>query len=219
MSQYLLWFRNNINGKTWYYYTLFSKSPPNILKKSCLTTVRRWSRIIEYEFSLLYAVSWWHEASRGHRAFVLPQDTVDWLHAHLGDLIIDPDNSSSPAGCTTMTWVAYRMEDAIRAPLKSRNTLGFPGTRLRPSQFLWAEKITGFINLNEVGGRSFFRTASDGRIREQGVRRGEWGEYPRINRRRPRPIPYRDDHEKYPDCRYDFKRSWRPPAWPWDGIG
>lgn len=148
-----------------------------------------WRSVLELEYAVLFASTWWHEAARGHRGVVIPEDTIHWLEQRLGDEPIDPDTPHGPAGQTTVKWIAARMRQVGRVPRRFANLLIFPGTHLPPSHFIWTECSTAFPNLNETGGRRFSRSCKNGKIYEKDVQPNRYGAQPPINRRQPQPEP------------------------------
>ena len=153
--------------------------------------LQMWHDIIELEFVALFIAAWWHEATRGQRAFIVPEETIEWLRERAENIPIDPDtNFTNNGGNTTANYVLDRMLQATRTRDIDRNRLYFPGTLLRPSEFVWTTGMTGEFFANAVGGREFVRgQAGGGRILELHVERDEYGGQPRINHNRPRPRP------------------------------
>lgn len=49
-----------------------------------------WHVILEMEYAALYAAQWSHECEHGQLGWVLPADTLHWLHERLGILPLDP---------------------------------------------------------------------------------------------------------------------------------
>ena len=73
-------------------------------------------KTLKYEFALIYAAFWWHEAVRGKRAIVLPLETIKELEELLGNIPIDPETRFGDNGQTDFAYVAQRMRDAAHAP-------------------------------------------------------------------------------------------------------
>jgi len=152
-----------------------------------------WETVLDLEFSLLYAATWWHTAARGHRAFILPLETIEWLGGRLGDAPIDPDTRFGPNRQTTSNWVQARMRDARAVPEGCNNVLEFPKTDLEPADFIWCGYGTGFPNTYERGGRRFERCGRGLRnIEELGPPLDDHGRRRRINRRQPPPPHFGD---------------------------
>ena len=86
------------------------------------------------------------------------------------------------------------MLEAGRTPENARNRLYFPGTLLRPSEFVWTNGLRGEFNSNAVGGREFARgNSGGGRILEMNVQRDAHGRAPQINNNRPRTLPLQEE--------------------------
>lgn len=71
-----------------------------------------WDCIVELEFAVLYTASWWHEAVRGCRAFVLPYDTIEWLEERIGDVPMDTDTMLGRDGQTSTQYIFMAMRTA-----------------------------------------------------------------------------------------------------------
>lgn len=52
-----------------------------------------WEYVVQLEYAAIFAVTWWHECSRGHRGFYLRTETIEWLEQVLGDMAVDPDTN------------------------------------------------------------------------------------------------------------------------------
>ena len=164
-------------------------TPPSVFyyhtSMSCATN-GFWYSVLQHEYALLYASGWWHEAARGHRAFILPFDTIQWLQELLDDVVIDREMKNGGRQCTSFEWVAQQMRSIASTPARHRNILQFPDQSVSDCYFIWCERGTAFRNLNEVGGRRF-SWSRNGRLVEEEVARDVYGKKPKINRRQPRP--------------------------------
>ena len=134
-----------------------------------------WHEIIELEFVALFIAAWWHEATRGYRAFIVPEETVEMLRERAQNIPIDPDtNYTRNGGNTTANYVLDRMMEAARTNERDRNILYFPGTLLHPSEFVWTNELRGKFDSAAVAGRQFARgNMGGGRILEMYVQTDE----------------------------------------------
>ena len=41
--------------------------------------VRFWDYLLQLEHALMFATRWWDEATRGHRVWIIPHETIQWL--------------------------------------------------------------------------------------------------------------------------------------------
>lgn len=125
-----------------------------------------WRRVIELELAALFASGWWHEAAYGHRAWIVPQSTVDWLREILGTIPIahagDEDNEG--ARPTTFTTVAARMVDALRADTHLRNRVKYATFNFETDYFIHAQTGTAFIDYEAPGARQL-QFGANGRLR------------------------------------------------------
>ena len=168
-----------------------------------------WHEIIEREFLALFIAAWWHEATRGYRAFIVPEETVEWLRERAQNILIDPDtNYTRHRGNTTANYVLDRMMEAARTHERDRNIMYFPGTLLRPSEFVWTNGLRGEFDSAAVAGRQFARgNMGGGRILEMYVQRDEHGRALQINHNRPRPHLERDDERAPQRQRFNSPRN------------
>ena len=123
------------------------------------------------EFAVGFVAAWWQEDARGQRAWVVPEETITWLRGLLRNISIDPDTTNIGPTGTAAAFILYRMLDAARAdPGTRRNVMYFQGTRLNPSEFVWATGGTALVVANAIDGREFVRRVHGrGRIFEINV--------------------------------------------------
>ena len=169
------------------------------------------------EFAVGFVAAWWHEDARGQRAWVVPEETITWLRGLLRNISIDPDTTNIGPTGTAAAFILDRMLDAARAdPGTRRNVMYFPGTRLHPSEYVWATGGTALVDGNAIAGREFVRRVHGrGRIFETNVELDPYGYESAINHTRPRPArtdepsavrrrvgeTYRPDHRPVPHAR------------------
>ena len=143
---------------------------------------RAWlQRVLRYEFALLFAAVWWHDARRGGTGVVVPEETVQWLVDLLADAPIDPDTNFGEGGRqTTMGYIAARMRDVNNAARHRRNTCTFPTfPQLNESQLIWTRE-DGYPDNRRTGGRQVFRDPRN--LREFNRGRDQYGNRPRVSR-------------------------------------
>lgn len=84
-----------------------------------------WELLFELEDAVLYAASWWYKASRFGIAVILPTLTVRWLEERIGNIKIDPEESSDDApngkGPVKLKHFADRMFEARHIDISLRN--------------------------------------------------------------------------------------------------
>ena len=137
---------------------------------------------MELEWAAMFLAAWWHDASKGQRAWVVPLETIEWLALLIDDIPVDPDFPYGPAGEVTGDHVLWAMRVALDTEEYQRNIVYFPGTRLRLSEFVWANIGTGVIDANAIARRQFIRQHQGrGSLLDLHVPRDPYGYLPRIN--------------------------------------
>ena len=168
-----------------------------------------WNNLLEYEVAVMFAAGWWHEAARGHRAWIIPEDTIVWLEERLGNL---PLEYLEGGRHITFNCIAQRMRDANGADRAMRNILQPGRGTTMEDHFVPTTWAFGYVDNEGVCGRSLRRN-NRGRL----VFTDSNDEYaPRLNRRRRNnegrytgTFPDRRDeqrplHQRYPQYqRYD----------------
>ena len=98
---------------------------------------RFWDFILRAEFALLFTASWWNQAERGQRGYILPAETIDCLEQYLEmEMPIDGDTSNGEHNSTAVGWVIARMRDVQDPPSHLVHVVRFPGTTLPKSYFV-----------------------------------------------------------------------------------
>jgi len=147
-----------------------------------------WDRVVELEYAALYSAFWWHEASRGMRAYIIPTNTVRHLATCIGDLPLEKSDDLGGRN-VSFKYVADRMlqvqMSADKDP-KVVNSLSIQGTRLPTTYFLQSDLQLGTPVL-QADGMSFFRKWRNGRIYYDGLM-DDYGHAVLLNRRQPRPV-------------------------------
>ena len=147
-----------------------------------------WDEVIELEWAAGFVAAWWHEAARGQRGHVVPMETVEWLRERMENIPVDTDTPFGENGQTTANHVLWAMEIVARTGDNMRNTIYFPGTRLHPTQFVWVNGGTGYVDMFAIPQREFMRARdAQGRLMEINVELDPYGRRPRINHHRPVP--------------------------------
>ena len=161
-----------------------------IMRTTNQTYRTMWDDIIMLEWAALFTAAWWHEAARGRRGWVVPHETIQWLGERLEDIVIDPDGPEGVNGPATAHHALRAMESVAATQYNDRNTVLFPGTRLRQSEFVWTTPRTGFFDARVAARRQFIRSeGARGRLQELHAAPDPYGYRPRINHaQRQRPL-------------------------------
>ncbi len=115
-----------------------------------------WEYVTTREYAYMFVSCWWHECERGQRAFIVPQDSIDWLTKCLSPpVLVDGETKNSSATSdsaekngTDSRYIIDRMIEARYASLHLRHTVRFPGTNLPPSYFVVCSRQTGHVLYN-----------------------------------------------------------------------
>lgn len=103
-----------------------------------------WDRVLQLKYAALYAANWWNESELEQRWWVIPTDTMQWLHGPLRDMPLGPDFTAEGMSrsfvhvndCIDCVRLAYR---------RLKNTAHFGNMRLPDNHFLWTRKHTGEV--------------------------------------------------------------------------
>ena len=104
--------------------------------------------MVELEYAVLFAATWWTEAVRGQRGVLLPIETIQWLGNRVDDFLIDPDTSCGDHVCTSFHWVKARMHDVVKAAAQYPgrvNTVSFANSSLPSCTFMWTARENGYF--------------------------------------------------------------------------
>lgn len=132
--------------------------------------------IAEQEYAALFTASWWHQAERANRGFIVPQATIDWLTERLpSEYPIDGDTTNNGSN-TKAEWVLARMEEVRRTHVSYHHEVLFPNTKLPPSYFVDVMRGTCYVDYDVSEGLIWFRDKSDGRmyVEEVAVEQSGW---------------------------------------------
>ena len=122
-----------------------------------------WSKLMELEHSLLFVSNWWSESSKGQRAFVLNQETIQWLSERIPPTTVLDWSGDQPI---VFDHIRNCMDQASATPKGLHNNLRFPSFQLPPCSFVQSLKDTGEVDTNITGGRFFERCVRDGKIKQ-----------------------------------------------------
>ncbi len=126
---------------------------------------RFWDYILRAEFALIFTASWWNQAERGQKAYIIPSETIDWLEQYLElDMPIDAETANSTGGFTAVGWVLERMRDVQDAPSHLVHVVMFRGTTLPNSYFVLAKRGTCYMDADADDGLPWYCSPADGRM-------------------------------------------------------
>lgn len=99
------------------------------------------------EYAQLSPPCWSHEAERGQRGYIIPEDTIVWVEHKLGSeyVIVVETSNSRDVKCTKLSWVLSRMREERAAPRLARHTLNVTDTRLPHSTFVRVKRGTAHL--------------------------------------------------------------------------
>ena len=125
-----------------------------------------WDYVAQLEYAQLFAACWWHEAERGQRGYMIPEETIVWLEQKLGsDYVVDVEASNGrDPNCTKLSWVLARMQEVREAPRRSWHTVAFPNTQPPPSTFVRVQRGTVHLSDQVDHGLPWTRDLRTGRL-------------------------------------------------------
>jgi len=130
------------------------------------------NRLFELEYALQFAVGWWYEAAGGHRGWVLPQETIDWLRTRLGNIEIALPRYGFHHR-VRFEYVAQRMQEVRNVDERERNFAVFAVNDTPNAYLVWTERGTGRVDTavrgrrtlhGEVNGRWYIENVETGRL-------------------------------------------------------
>ena len=108
--------------------------------------------------------SWWHEAARGGRAFVLSDESIQWLRERIPeDTPFDAETPNGPDGQTNAEHIFRCMDKASEIPSYDHNWVEIAGLSKYRSSFVNCSKISGEISL-EGHARVMHRRETNGKL-------------------------------------------------------
>ena len=124
-----------------------------------------WKSVVEFEYALIYMACWWHECERGQKAYILCQNTIDWIAQRLpGEYIVDGESFNSGREGTNVKYIIDRMQEARYASLQLRHIVHFPKTNMPPSYFVVSSRQTGHILYNVPAPLPWVKSYQNGRL-------------------------------------------------------
>ena len=177
--------------------------------------------LFQLEWAVQFMATWWHEAARGARGFVLSIETIQWLRERVPeDTPIDAETPHGPDGQTNAAHVLKKMQEISCISSYYHNWLDIAGLPAYRSSFVACHKASADPS-NEGVVRLMHRRDGHGKIsimKGQTVnaqklqRRNQtpsfWGGGSRrsaLSHRKPPPIP-----EKYDKSPLTWRRNATP---------